>query len=85
MSTRFADVTLVASNAVPPQTANTGYAAREAPRVSHGIDGKGLSFEDLRVDPLGKVPSEIGSAVVPARMAGPNSGCSGGDRLNSDC
>jgi hypothetical protein len=42
-----------------------------------------LSFDDLKVDPLGKVPNEIGSAEAPTRMAAKNAACP--RPLNSDC
>jgi hypothetical protein len=37
-------------------------------RVPQVSGGTGLSFEDLRVDPSGKVPGATG---VPARLSGP--------------
>ncbi len=37
----------------------------------------GLSFEDLRVGSMGKVAVEIGSIVVPVRVAGTGDNCSG--------
>jgi hypothetical protein len=67
VSTRFANVTVAASNAV------------EAAPASQAIDGKRLSFADLRVDPLGKVPDET------ARIAGTNSTCATPVLKNPEC
>ncbi len=45
-------------------------------KVPQLTEGTGLSFEDLRVDPRGKVPTRIGSPVVPVPLAGPSESCS---------
>jgi len=78
MSARSVNTAVAASNTVPP-----GYA--EGAPASQAIGGRGLSFEDLRVDPLGKVPNEIGFAEMPARAGAPNSACPGPRPANSEC
>jgi hypothetical protein len=37
--------------------------------LPQGSGGTGLSLEDLRVGPTGKVPADIGSVGVPVRVA----------------
>jgi hypothetical protein len=41
----------------------------EVPQINRGT---GLSFEDLRVGPMGKVAVGIGATRVPVRVAGDN-------------
>jgi hypothetical protein len=53
------------SNTAPLYPDPTTDAAK-VPQISGGT---GLSFEDLRVGPVGKVAVEIGSTKAPVRMA----------------
>lgn len=57
----------ISSAAAAPDRTTEG--AAKGPEKSGGT---GLSFEDLRVAPTGKVPVRIGSTAVPQRVAGDN-------------
>lgn len=83
MSAAFANTTAGPSNTQPPPAANPDHTARETAQLSQASGGMLLSFDDLKVDPLGKVPNEIGSAEAPTRMAAKNAACP--RPLNSDC
>lgn len=47
-------------------------------------EGTGLSFEDLRAGPTGRIQIDIAS-VAPLYSVGPNEGCGGGTDGNSSC
>jgi hypothetical protein len=80
VSAAFANITAGPSNTQPPPAANPDHTARETAQLSQASGGMLLSFDDLKVDPLG---NEIGSAEAPTRMAAKNAACP--RPLNSDC
>jgi hypothetical protein len=61
----LAAVAGISSAVAAPDRATEGTGG--VPQISGGT---GLSFEDLRVDPRGKVRVGIGSTEVPVRVAG---------------
>jgi len=56
-------------NAVLPPSLHSDRSTEDVATVP-GLTGEtGLSFEELRVGPMGKVPAEIGPVEVPTRVA----------------
>ncbi len=74
---------LVKAAAVALAAAGISSAVAASDRTTEGAagvpqigGGTGLSFEDLRVDPRGKLPALIGSPWVPVPVAGASESCS---------
>jgi hypothetical protein len=70
----------ISSAAATPTSDHVGRTTEDAAGVARGTAPFGLSFEDLRVGPTGKVSPEVGSTELPVQMA-ENNGC----RANTDC
>lgn len=54
---------------VTPASAHVNQTAERAPGAQLATAPFGLSFEDLRVGPTGKVSAEVGSTELPVRVA----------------
>jgi hypothetical protein len=65
------------SNTVPPLFLYPDHTTEITAEAPQRGGGTGLSFEDLRVGPMGKVRVGIGSTEVPVRVA-ENSSCTDG-------
>jgi hypothetical protein len=57
------------SNTVPTPSLLPDHSTKDVAGVPEISGGTGLSFEDLRVGPMGKVSGETGSVKAPVRVA----------------
>jgi hypothetical protein len=65
------------SNTVSISSLYPDHTTEDAAKALQTAGGTGLSFEDLRVGPMGKVAVDLGSIEVPVRVAGTTDNCSG--------
>lgn len=65
----IANATAGVSNTEHPPSLHPDQSTKGVAGLPQGRGATGLSLEDLRVGPTGKVPAEVGSVGVPVRVA----------------
>jgi hypothetical protein len=70
------------ANTVPPPSSYPDHTTEDAIGTPQVSGETGLSFEDLRVNAMGKVPVEVGSTEAPVRVAADSQCC---PITNSNC